>query len=227
MWDMARRKAEERAGELNVARLGMIAATKRSALSTRRVDAIVGSRRYRVEAECMYGVPHGVDADVLLNIQTLFVLGGCQEDRTVTTTPYELLTLGRLGVSGASYTRLRESLRRLYGTSYFIRDGWYDATRKHWVYDNESFRLLDKLKYRDSESEDALGESQREAGGTLTLVLSADLADQLREGHLRLNDQRILDALREPARRTLYRDLATGCCPVARSRRRCASASRP
>jgi len=184
--------------------LGLIAAVRSSKQLERTSTVTVGGRRIEVKVGSLRGIPVGSDADIMLAIQTLYVLTGCPPDRTVRTTPYELLKLSTLGYGGKAYRRLREGIVRLAATHATIKDGWYDPVRGAWRSIINTFQFLDKFSYRDLEVSGAEIEFDGD-DSPLTFVLSSDVASSLLKGYLRLNDVRVLEELKEPSHRTLYR----------------------
>jgi len=71
----------ERRDERNVARLGIISILSRidPGVTTWQSAFSVRGRAFKVECAAPYGSPHGIDTDVILAIQTLFVRQGCPE----------------------------------------------------------------------------------------------------------------------------------------------------
>ncbi|WP_216326037.1 replication initiator protein A [Deinococcus aestuarii] len=206
---MASRKLELRpfSDELNLARLSLVSLQRDvDATQTRWESRIVqGERAYHVECIAPEGIPHGLDSDVVLSIQTLFAEAGLPEDNCVTTTPYGLLKAARLDTNGRNYGKLRESLRRLYLTSYLIHDGWFDARGRRWRFTGKTFRMLEELVFRSSE--DLGGDVTLDADGPLRIRLNAQIADNMRAGYTRLPDMKIMQKLEQPTARAMYRVL--------------------
>ena len=196
----------DRRDELNIARLGIISIQSRFESDESRflVEFQVEGRDYRVECLAPDGRPHGIDTDVLLAVETLFVWRGSPPTNWLYTTAYEILALTGLPDNGRSYARLRESLRRLWSTGFVVGEGWRDAKKGRRTWTNETLRYLERIRYRDQESEDA-ATLELDGGAPLGLKLSDQLADSIREGYTQILSGSLLLQLEQPPARALYR----------------------
>ena len=158
-----------------------------------------------------YGVPHGIDNDVLLAIQEAFMEQGCSEDNRVRITMYRLLQLCGMEDDGNRRKDVRRSLDRLRSTTYWVSELWRDHRKGHWT--TATFNLVTGLAY-DRDLDDPDGARH------LVITLPDEIASSIRDGYvkpvrlavLRMLNQparaayRVLDALRhhpeEPERRT-------------------------
>ncbi|WP_189011297.1 replication initiator protein A [Deinococcus malanensis] len=183
--------------------MALISPVKTWDVRERQVDVTINNRRYNLDAGSRYPLPHGIDNDVMTSIITLALIDGVPEDRTLHTTPHELLTTAMLSSNGDYYKRLRTSLLRLFHATYMIRDGWFDAQRNKWTFESESFRFIDKVRYQEEQDLDD-AEAHLTPQQPLVIVLSQDLVEQLQAGFVHLPDPNILKALRDAPARSLY-----------------------
>lgn len=192
---------------LNLARLSLISLQRDVDLSQTKWESRVvqGEQAYHVECFAPEGMPHGLDSDVILAVQTLFVEAGLPEDNCVVTTPYGLLKAARLDTNGRNYHKLRESLRRLYLTSYIIHDGWFDPKGRRWRFTGSTLRMIEHLGFNAIEDLD--GSVSLDADGALRIRLSDQIADNIRSGYTRLPDMKIMEKLEQPTARAMYRVL--------------------
>lgn len=194
----------ERRDERNTARLGIISMQSRVDTSITEWDAEwqIDGRPYRIKCFAPKGRPHGVDTDVVLAIQTLYVRSGCPVHGWVHTTAYELRDLSGMPQNGVNYHRLKDSLLRLATTSFLVSEGWYDHVgRRKW--DTDTMRYIDRIKYREFDAQSDLPGLDETA--SLSIKLGDQLAESIRAGYTQVLDSQLLLQLEQPPARALCR----------------------
>lgn len=142
------------------------------------------------------GVPHGIDGDVALVLQMLYLEQGSPNDGWVETTPYQILTRAGLEVSGRYYSRLQVSLRRLNSANYTIKRIWLNRSRNQ--HESVSFAFLAQVEMVGAQAE--LNEASK-----LRVKLAEPLTKNVLRGYLRPLDFPFLVSLHRPTARGLYR----------------------
>ncbi|MCD0165152.1 replication initiator protein A [Deinococcus sp. 14RED07] len=200
------RPHDERRDERNIARLGIISVQSRidDTLRNWTAEFSIEGRPYRVECAAPYGRPHGIDTDLILAIQTLFIRTGCPEHNWLHTTAYELRGVAGLPDNGRTYQRLKDSLKRLWGTGFMVAEGWFDPQRGRRVWSSDSLRYIERVRYHelDREPEELPG---LDPSSTLSIRLGEQLADSIRARHVQVLDGQLLYQLEQPPARALYR----------------------
>lgn len=197
---------DERRDERNVARLGIISIQSRidDSLTTWTAEFAIDGRPYRVECAAPYGRPHGIDTDIILAIQTLFIRSGCPSHDWLHTTAYELRNVAGLPDNGRTYQRLKASLKRLWGTGFVVGEGWYDDQRHKQVWSSDTLRYIERIRYHemDGDIEQLPG---LDPSATLSIRLGDQLAASIRARHVQVLDGQLLVQLEQPPARALYR----------------------
>ncbi|MFC6619154.1 replication initiator protein A [Deinococcus radiophilus] len=197
---------KERRDERNVARLGIISIQSRidEQASNWQAEFSIEGRPYRVECAAPYGRPHGVDTDIILAIQTLFFRSGCPTHNWLHTTAYELRSVSGLADNGRTYQRLKDSLKRLWGTGFVVGEGWYDGAKQRQMWSSDTLRYIERIKFHevDGAPEDLPG---LEPNSTLSIRLGEQLANSLRARQVQVLDGELLIQLEQPPARALYR----------------------
>lgn len=165
----------------------------------------IGAVEYSVTGHAPLGRPFGVDADILLAVQTLFARGDFPADNLVDTSAYGLLSLAGHHNTGEAHARLRESLLRLKAVQWtYSRHVWRDDGRVA-VGGTVATGLFAQVD---------LPEHLRQGGGTelipdarVKIYLTPAFAQSIRAGLYQLLDGELLDRLEQPAARSLYRVL--------------------
>ncbi len=189
--------------EMNVLRLGLVSMQERipadysSWEETFEIDGQQGKVICKALPE--YGVPHGVDNDVITALITLFREQGDPEDGRMVTSAYSLLQLAGMDVNGAAYRLLRESLQRLWTTSYQITRLWRDHRRGR--YTTVGLRIVHELEFTSSVEGDIDNDS------ALVLTLAPALVNSIRAGFVRPMDPRVARLLKRRSTRAFYRFL--------------------
>lgn len=200
------RTEAERRDERNIARLGIISIQSRvdDSLTKWNAEFSIDGRPYRVECVAPYGRPHGIDTDIILAIQTLFFREGCPSHNWLHTTAYEIRSVAGLPDNGSTYKRLKESLKRLWGTGFVVGEGWFDAQRNRQVWSTDTLRYIERIRYHelDAEPEQLPG---LDPSATLSIHLGEQLANSIRARHLQVLDGELLVQLEQPPARALYR----------------------
>lgn len=202
------------ADERFMAQLGIVSIQsridERNLLSRRWTSAFqVSGAQYHIEGFAAdFGRPRGVDADTLTAIETLFVCAGCPEDNTVRTTPTELIHLVYGFASGHAYTRLKESLQRLWRVGFTVRKAYLEPGSSWGRYLNISLNLMDSVQlWTEGEVDLPVDSHQLSPECNLVIRLSDPLAQSIRAGHIQHLDRRLFCSLEQPVARALYRIL--------------------
>ena len=138
-----------------------------------------------------YGVPHGIDNDVLLAVQEAFMEQGCPEDNRVRTSMYRLLQLCGMDDDGNRRKDVRRSLDRLRSTTYWVSELWRNHSKGHWT--TVTFNLVAGLAY-DRDVDDPDGARQ------LVITLADEIATSIRDGYVKPVRLEVLRLLNQPAR---------------------------
>ncbi len=189
--------------ELNYPRLGIFSMQRALPEELTRWKSVfqVGDRTVEVEAVAALGRPHGLDNDVILAIGSLFIEAGCPEDNVLKTTSYKLRQACGWKNKGESYVNLRSSLFRIYHTGAQIREGYYDPKRKKRFLEGDTYRLIERMRFRDVETSQDV---QLDGEGTLHIHLGDQFAESVRSGYAAVLDEVIYRALQQPNARALY-----------------------
>lgn len=190
--------------ELNLPRLGIFSMQQTLPEEpTKWVSQFqIGERTFHVLAEGTRGRPHGLDNDVILAISSLFINAGCPEDNRLSTTAYALRQACGWHNNGAAYVKLRTSLFRIYFTGAEIREGYYDPQRKARFWQGDTYRLVERIHYRDVDSPGP--EVQLDGEGRLLITLGEQFADSIRNGYAAVLDEATYRSLQQPTSRALY-----------------------
>jgi len=141
-------------------------------------------------------VPHGIDNDIMIGIQNMFLATGCPASNAVSDTANSYLRWAGLDTSGRYHRNLKESLMRLSHTSYHVERGWYTGKRFQTVV----FRHLHEILFDTAEAGGGFDQGSR-----ITVVLPTAIAESLRRGYIKPLNAQVLSVLDQPAARTLYR----------------------
>jgi len=194
------KRDEKKWMELNITRLSLISVQRSIPAGYRRWDVEFddGQHPYRVGCLALpeYGVPHGIDNDIMTALINLFIEQGCPTDNAVTASAYTLLKAAGHPDTGRNYKNLHESLMRLQTTSFLISEGWWDHGRRRWT--TATFRYLDQVEF--TRPDDAHLDSR----SMLRVVLPGEIAKSVRAGYLKPLNARLMQALKQPTTRALY-----------------------
>jgi plasmid replication initiation protein len=206
---MTRQGTEER----NIARLTPV-------LALNRVSAgMIGWKKSvqvdglgAIEVSCTAGrsqvVPHGIDADVIFALTTLYHLQGKPAYGTVTASVAELCEAVGLSQGAPMYARIRESLDRLISVKYEVIDCWASPTRQgKWNFSSLKFGIVNGIQQIDADVSDDVPLGQYRATTLLKVSLSPELLGSLSAGHVRVVDLDFYARLDQPMSRLLYRTL--------------------
>lgn len=188
--------------ELNLARLGLISVQRNipETLTRWEVEHETDGRVVRVvcAGTTEYGgVPHGIDNDISAAIINLFIESGSPEDGALTFTTYQLLRAAGLSTSVRYYNLARESLLRLYSSSYLITEGWRDHPKRRWV--TVGFRYVEKIEFTSADGDTLDGKS------IIRVVLPKELVHSIRAGYIKPLDLQFMRSLEQPTTRALFR----------------------
>lgn len=197
-----------------IAQLGIVSIQSRidekSPLSKRWTSEFtIGHSQYHIEGFAAdFGRPRGIDTDVLLAIETKFILLGCPEDDQVVTTPYELMQMVSDDMSGSAYERLRNSLLRLWRVGFMVRKGDIEQGSEWVDYLNMSLSLFQSIQFSSRGRRNDQSELRdMDAASKLVIRLSEPFAASIRAGYTHHLDRRLLAGLEQPVARALYRIL--------------------
>ncbi|GGR19461.1 hypothetical protein GCM10008957_34960 [Deinococcus ruber] len=186
--------------ELNLARLSLISMQTRISKDTHGWEDAYPEAGEQVSVKCVgtleYLVPHGIDNDIMIGIQNMFLAAGCPTSNAVSDTANGYLRWAGLDTSGRYHKSLKESLMRLSHTNYHVERGWYTGKRFQTVI----FRHLHEIVF---DTPGPGGGFDRES--RITVVLPTAIAESLRRGYIKPLDAQLLSALEQPSARTLYR----------------------
>lgn len=194
--------------QLDLTQLGIVSVLRNLPDDMRDWEEIyrIGQVEYRVSGQAPLGRPFGVDADILLAVQTLFARGGMSSDNLVDTSAYGLLNLAGHHVTGDTYTRLHESLLRLKAVQWtYSRYVWRDDNRVA-VGGTVATGLFAQVELPERL------QAGTHAAGLMTdarvrIYLTPAFAQSIRAGLYQLLDAELLDRLKQPSARSLYRVL--------------------
>lgn len=200
-------KQLDRKIELNIGRFAIISIQSRVSSNAVRWELIyqIENRNFNIAVFTPEGRPHGIDSDVFAAIQTLFHQQGCPEHNWVHTSMYEVRELAGLHDNGPIYERIKEGLRRLFNTSFVAEEGWYDHSDKSRRWNLDTLRLFDRVKYRDQRMEIDEHLPGIQDTTTLSIKISDQVAQSIREQFTYTLDGRILNELEQPPSRALMR----------------------
>lgn len=200
-----------RVNELDLTRAGVISVqrTLPSSETSWQVDYSIGDVMYRVQGSAFHGRPHGQDADVLLAIQTLFFRAGCPDNNSIEVTASTLLGLSGHAKNGQYYSRLRESLLRLWGVKWtMVRTLWDEKQGRHRG-DTTATSLVAELRLVDQSTGQHRPFEAREISESspIEITLVPSFAASIRAGLFQILDGELLSRLGQPQARSLYRVL--------------------
>lgn len=186
--------------EINLARLGLISMQSRVGPTAHswEDEYIEGGRTVRMKCvgTVEYLIPHGIDSDIMIGIENMFLAARCPPSNSVTNTANGYLRWAGLDTSGRYHKGLHESLMRLSHSNFHIERNWHDGHRYRTVI----FRHLHEIIYDTPESGGSFDRESR-----ITVVLPAPIAESLRRGYIKPVDAGLLRALKQPSTRALFR----------------------
>lgn len=197
-----------RISELDLSRIGVISVLRNLPVTATEWEEHfqIGSIEYRVKGRAALGRPHGIDADVMLAVQTLFFWAGCPENGLVETTPYALLKLSGHGTSGDMYDRLKDSLLRTEAVRWTHSRYEWTTDRSQAKIDTSATGLFAQVDMREAVRISA-GTQALDPEATLRIYLTPAFAASIRAGAYQLLDAEMLGSLEQPGARSLYRVL--------------------
>ncbi|SMB83020.1 replication initiator protein A [Deinococcus hopiensis] len=198
----------ERISELDLSRIGVISVLRNLPITATEWEEEfqIGSIEYRVKGRAALGRPHGIDADVLLAVQTLFFWAGCPDNGLVETTPYGLLKLSGHGTNGEMYARLKESLLRTEGVRWTHSRYEWNTARSQAKIETSITGLFSQVDMREA-LRTSVGTQELDPEATLRIYLTPAFASSIRAGAYQLLDAEMLERLGQPGARSLYRVL--------------------
>lgn len=204
-------KVDIRINELDLTRAGVISVQRNlpDTETSWQVDYVVGDMMYRVQGSAFHGRPHGQDADVLLALQTLFFRAGCPDNNAIQVMGATLLAMSGHPKTGQYYSRLRESLLRLWGVKWtMIRTRWDEKQGRHKG-DTTATSLIAELRLVDQGTGEHRPFETRELSevSPIEITLIPSFAASIRAGLFQILDGELLSRLGQPQARSLYRVL--------------------
>lgn len=198
---------QSRITELEAARLSVISMSKDAPDEKEWVSSFrVANVHYTVNGYAYRKRPYGVDGDLMLALQTLFVQAGCPENNRISISPRQLCLMSRLSDSSKEYVRMREGLLRLASVRWEMSARWMEHGKMQqrtnasglisdlWLDDNVG--LENEIGVRVSDD------------ASIIVVLTATLADSIRQGMYQILNGDLLRRLKTSNARSLYCALA-------------------
>lgn len=201
------RKHLDRKDELNIARFAIISIQSRVNSDQVKWELVykIEDRDFNIIAYTPEGRPHGIDSDVFSAVQTIFYQQGCPDHNWVHTSMYEVRELAGLHDNGTSYERIRESLKRLFTTSFVVEEGWHDYNDNSRRWNSDTLRFFDRVKHQDPTSEVDEEIPGLKEGTTLSIKISDQVARSIRAKFTLTLDGKTLEQLEQPPSRSLLR----------------------
>lgn len=194
--------------ELNLARLNLILSVNRTKVSEWRKELTLDALG-TITVECSTDrndvVPHGIDNDLLLGLISAAVIQNVGPGEEVRITAAELLRLSCLSNSAKNYAAVQRSLLRLQRSTFVIRESWYDQGKHRWR--SATFNLVSSYGEEDNATDpDHIG--QWKASTILAIRMNPELTKSVQLGYIRPLDNHILEQLKQPMSRSVYRALS-------------------
>lgn len=199
--------------ERNMARLSPVVAFNRiSSQMTGWRKTVQVDHLGPVDVLCLAGrdqvVPHGIDADVLFALTTLYDWQGQPPNGLIRVSVSDLCNAAGLAHGGPTFERVRESLQRWLLVTYEVSDCWGTPGKPgKWNFRNLSFGVVTSLQQTDHEVPDNYMLGKFYATTILEITLNASLIHSMVIGHVRNIDINLLKNLNSPLTRILYRAL--------------------
>ncbi|GGJ47744.1 replication initiator protein A [Deinococcus roseus] len=202
-----RNKHLDRKEERNIARFAVISIQTRVASNQVKWELVyqVENRDFKLTAYTPEGRPHGIDGDIHSAVETLFYRQGCPEHNWLHTSMYEVLLVAGLPDNGINYERAKESLTRLWATGFVVEEGWYDYAESTRRWDSDTMRFFERVKHRDPSKDVDEVIPGLQDHTTLSIKLSDQLAQNIRDGYTVTLASKILHQLEQPPSRSLFR----------------------
>ncbi len=165
-------------------------------------------RQVTVAATPEYGLPTAKDEELLLGLLQLTKITNEFTDPKVLFSRYQLIDLLNWKQEGASYHRLEKSFDRWKSTSLTYTNAWRDNHKKTWT-TRRGFGFLDSYQFRDSRSS-RKGDQQRDLPFDelhSEFRWNSVLFDSIQSGYLKKLDYSLVQRLKSPASKRLYRYL--------------------
>lgn len=199
---------QARITELDLARISIVSASSRVAPKEKewKADFSVDGVFYQVSGYAHRRRPYGLDGDILMNLQTLFMRAGCPPDNRVSVLPSSLLQMTGMGTGGKEYARLREGILRLWSVKWEMTARWSEG-KELKQRTNASGLLSDVWLDERGGISDPTG-VQISPDGKIEIVFTATFANLIRQGLYQILDGELLAQLGNPTARSLYRSLA-------------------
>lgn len=194
--------------ELNLARLNLILSVNRTRVSEWRKELTLDALG-TITVECSTDrndvVPHGIDNDLLLGLISAAVIQNVGPGEEVRITAAELLRLSCLSNSAKNYAAVQRSLLRLQRSTFIIRESWYDHGKHRWR--SATFNLVSSYGEEDNVTDPA-HVGQWKASTLLAIRMNPELTKSVQLGYIRPLDNHILEQLKQPMSRSVYRALS-------------------
>jgi Replication initiator protein A len=155
-----------------------------------------------------YGLPTAKDEEVLLGLLQLTKITNEFTSPRVEFSRYQLLELLKWKNEGPSYRRLVKAFDRWLNTSLTYNNAWRDNTRKEWT-TRKGFGFLDSYEFRDSR----LRGGERPQAELPFRELHSEFRwnsvffESIQSGYLKKLDYSVVQQLKSPAAKRLYRYL--------------------
>ena len=165
-------------------------------------------RQVTVAATPEYGLPTAKDEEVLLGLLQLTKITNEFTDPRVLFSRYQLIDLLSWKQEGPSYRRLEKSFDRWKSTSLTYTNAWRDNQKKTWT-TRKGFGFLDSYEFRDSR----VRQKNRQQRDLPFDELHSEfrwnsvIFDSIQSGYLKKLNYSVVQLLKSPAAKRLYRYL--------------------
>ena len=153
-------------------------------------------------------VPHGIDADMMFALTTLYEIAGRPDGGFITTSVADLCHIIGILRCKKTYERVQQSLNRLLSVQVHVFESWASLKQKgakSWQ--SMSFGIINSLQAADDEAPADAKLGTFRPTTLLKIELSSQLVASIRAGYVRSVDLDFYSKLSEPLSRLLYRTL--------------------
>lgn len=166
----------------------------------------IGNEEYVVQGFAAdFGRPRGIDNDIYMALQTLYVGAGCPPDGVVRVTPYELIRMVHCTPSAALYERTRLSLMRLWRVGFVVHHATLKEGSPWREYLSKTVNLLSLEKSLFGlDVESAVLMPHKE----IVVTFSEPVRNSLMAGYTHYLDWKVFKLITHPTGRAIHRILS-------------------
>lgn len=154
-------------------------------------------RELIVTASEHFGLPTPADSDILIVLMYLTNQRSGFKDRTLRFSRYEIVKLLSWPTSGASYSRIDESLQRWVSVTLHYKRSWWSRKDSNWQ--NKAFHILEAI--------DLVGRSSQSGDVQSSITWNSVMMESVASNHVKRLDLETYFALNSPSARQAYRFL--------------------